>query len=63
MGLSLMQAVIGGIGMYLADVPGASLLTIAILVLGIIQIGRLLVVAPVIFWAWTDPCDAGRRWR
>ncbi len=53
MGLSLMQAVIGGAGMYLADVPGASLLTIAILVLGIIQIGPLIVVAPVIFWAWT----------
>lgn len=53
MGLSLMQAVIGGFGMYLADVPGASLLTLAILVLGIIQIGPLIIVAPVIFWAWT----------
>lgn len=53
MGLSLMQAVIGGTGMYLADVPGASLLTLAILVLGIIQIGPLIIVAPVIFWAWT----------
>lgn len=53
MGLSLMQAVIGGFGMSLARVPGASLLTIAILVLGIIQIGPLIIVAPVIFWAWT----------
>ncbi|MEF3367373.1 AI-2E family transporter [Methylocystis sp. 9N] len=53
MGLSLMQALIGGVGMYLADVPGASLLTVAILVLGIVQIGPLLVVAPVVFWAWT----------
>jgi predicted PurR-regulated permease PerM len=53
MGLSVMQAVIGGVGMALADVPGANLLTIAILVLGIIQIGPLLVVAPVVFWAWT----------
>lgn len=53
MGLSLMQAMIGGLGMYLADVPGANLLSIAILVLGIVQIGPLLVVAPVIFWAWT----------
>lgn len=53
MGLSLMQAVIGEFGMYLADVPGASLLTLAILVLGIIQIGPLIIVAPVIFWAWT----------
>lgn len=53
MGLSLMQAVIGGLGMGLSEVPGANLLTIAILVLGIIQIGPLIVVAPVIFWAWT----------
>lgn len=53
MGLSIMQAVIGGIGMYVANVPGASLLTIAILVLGIVQIGPLIVVAPVVFWAWT----------
>jgi predicted PurR-regulated permease PerM len=53
MGLSIMQAVTGGVGMYLTNVPGASLLTIAILVLGIVQIGPLLVVAPVVFWAWT----------
>ncbi len=53
MGLSIMQAIIGGIGMFLANVPGASLLTIAILVLGIVQIGPLIVVAPVVFWAWT----------
>ncbi len=53
MGLSLMQAVIGGVGMSLSNVPGASLLMIAILVLGIVQIGPLPIVAPVIFWAWT----------
>lgn len=53
MGLSIMQAVIGGVGMFLAEVPGANLLTIAILVLGIVQIGPLIVVAPVVFWAWT----------
>ncbi|PPD43375.1 MAG: AI-2E family transporter [Methylocystis sp.] len=52
-GLSVMQAVIGGLGMWLADVPGANLLTITILVLGIVQIGPLIVVAPVVFWAWT----------
>ncbi len=53
MGLSLMQALVGGIGMYLAETPGWSLLTLTILVLGIIQIGPVLIVAPVIFWAWT----------
>jgi predicted PurR-regulated permease PerM len=34
-------------------VPGANLLTIGILVLGIVQIGPLVIVAPVVFWAWT----------
>lgn len=53
MGVSLLQAVIAGLGMWLAGVPGSSLLALAILVLGIVQIGPMLVVAPVIFWAWT----------
>jgi len=39
-GISLLQAVIGGVGMSLAGVPFASLLTFAILVLGIVQLGR-----------------------
>jgi predicted PurR-regulated permease PerM len=36
-----------------ATINAVSLLALAILVLGIIQIGPMLVVAPVIFWAWT----------
>ncbi len=52
-GISLMQAVLGGLGMSLAGVPGASFLTLAVLVLGIIQIGPLIIVAPLIMWSWT----------
>ena len=52
-GISLLQAVLGGIGMSLAGVPGTSLLTLAILVLGIIQIGQLIIVAPLVVWSWT----------
>ena len=52
-GISLLQAVLGGIGMSLAGVPGTSVLTLAILVLGIIQIGPLIVVAPLVVWSWT----------
>lgn len=52
-GISLLQAVLGGIGMSLAGVPGTSLLTFAILVLGIIQIGPLIIVAPLVVWSWT----------
>jgi predicted PurR-regulated permease PerM len=52
-GISLLKAVLGGIGMSLAGVPGTSLLTLAVLVLGIIQIGPLIIVAPLVVWSWT----------
>jgi predicted PurR-regulated permease PerM len=59
-GISLLQAVLGGIGMSLAGVPGTSLLTLAVLVLGIIQIGPLIIVAPLVVWSWTsDGARAG----
>jgi hypothetical protein len=51
-GVSLLQSVVGGIGMVFAGVPGASLLALAILVLGIVQIGSLIIVAPLIVWSW-----------
>ena len=51
-GISLLQSVLAGIGMAFAGVPGASLLALAILVLGIIQIGSLIVVAPLVVWSW-----------
>lgn len=53
-GVSLLQAAIGGLGLQLAGVPGASLLTLCILVLAIVQIGPLLVVAPSIVWSWME---------
>lgn len=53
-GVSLLQAALGGLGLQLAGVPGASLLTLCILVLAIVQIGPLLVVAPSIFWSWME---------
>lgn len=51
-GVSLMQAVIAGLSMALAGVPFTSVLTLAILVLGIVQIGPLIVVAPLAVWGW-----------
>ncbi|WP_018266250.1 AI-2E family transporter [Methylosinus sp. LW4] len=53
-GVSLLQAAIGGLGLQLAGAPGASLLTLCILVLAIVQIGPLMVVVPSIIWAWTE---------
>ena len=52
-GISLLQAIVAGAGMSFAGVPGASLLTLAILVLGIVQIGPGVVALPVVIWAWT----------
>lgn len=53
-GVSLLQAVIGGLGLQLAGVPGASLLTVCILVLAIVQIGPMLVVVPAVLWSWAE---------
>ncbi len=52
-GVSLLQAIVGGVGMSLAGLPGASILTFAILVLGIVQIGPTPIALVVIIWAWT----------
>ena len=51
-GVSLLQAVIGGAAMAAAGVPFASILTLAILVLGIVQLGPVLVVAPLAIWGF-----------
>lgn len=53
-GVSLLQAAVGGLGLQLAGAPGASLLTLCILVLAIVQIGPMLVVVPMIVWGWTS---------
>jgi predicted PurR-regulated permease PerM len=53
-GISLLQAVVAGIGMSLAAVPAASVLTLLVLILGIVQIGPGLVTVPVAIWAWTQ---------
>jgi predicted PurR-regulated permease PerM len=52
-GISAMQALLVGIGSMLAGVPGASLITSAVLICGIIQIGSSIIVIPLIIWSWT----------
>ncbi len=39
--------------MTLAGVPATNLLTSAVLILGIIQIGPSIVILPLIIWSWT----------
>jgi len=58
-GISLLESVVGGIGVALAGVPFASLLAVAILVLGIIQIGPLIIVLPLIVWGWFSLSTGG----
>ncbi len=51
-GISALQAFFAGIGFVAAGIPGASLITSAVLILGIIQIGPSIVVLPLIIWSW-----------
>ena len=51
-GVSLLQAFAAGIGLFVAGVPGASVITFAVLILGIIQVGPSVVLIPVIIWSW-----------
>jgi predicted PurR-regulated permease PerM len=51
-GISLLQALLAGIGLMVAGVPNAGLITFAVLLLGIIQIGPTLILVPVIAWYW-----------
>jgi predicted PurR-regulated permease PerM len=47
-----LQALLAGLGLVVAGVPGASLIAFGVLVLGIIQIGPTVIIIPVIIWTW-----------
>jgi predicted PurR-regulated permease PerM len=51
-GISALQALLVGLGVVVADIPGASLITSAALILGIIQIGPSIVIIPLVVWSW-----------
>jgi predicted PurR-regulated permease PerM len=51
-GISILQAFAAGIGLWLAGVPGASVITFGVLIFGIVQIGPSLIIIPVIVWSW-----------
>ena len=52
-GVSVLQALLAGIGLMVAGIPQASLITFAVLIFGIIQIGPAIILIPVIIWSWT----------
>jgi predicted PurR-regulated permease PerM len=51
-GVSLLQALLAGVGLIVAGFPAAGFLSFLILVLGIIQIDALLLIVPLIVWGW-----------
>ena len=51
-GVSALQALLVGPALVLAGVPGSSLLTSAVLILGIIQVGPWIVLFPLVVWSW-----------
>jgi len=51
-GISVLQALLAGLGIIAAGIPGASIITSAVLILGIIQIGPSIVLIPLIIWSW-----------
>ena len=51
-GSSVLQAFFAGLGLWAVGIPAASLITSAVLILGIIQIGPAIVLIPVIIWSW-----------
>jgi predicted PurR-regulated permease PerM len=52
-GISVLQALLAGIGLMMASVPAAGFLTFTVLIFGIIQIGPSIILIPVIIWSWT----------
>jgi predicted PurR-regulated permease PerM len=52
-GISALQALLAGVGLMAFNIPGANLITSAVLILGIVQIGPSIVLIPLIIWSWT----------
>jgi predicted PurR-regulated permease PerM len=51
-GISLLQALLAGLGLIVAGMPGAGLLSFLVLVLGIVQIGASIIMLLPIIWSW-----------
>ena len=52
-GISVLQSLLAGIGLMVAGIPHSSLITFAVLIFGIIQIGPSIILIPIIIWSWT----------
>ena len=52
-GVALLQGLLAGLGFLVAGVPGAGLLTLVCIVLGVIQVGVVIVLIPVVIWLFS----------
>ncbi len=57
---ALVQALLAGIGLWFCGIPHPALLTAITFILGIAQIGPVLVLAPAVFWLYWTGRAAGR---
>jgi len=53
-GVALVQSLLIGLGLIIGGVPGAGLLSLAVLMLAIVQVGAFPILVPVLIWAWLD---------
>ncbi len=53
-GVSAVQAFFAGVGLVVAGLPAATLIMLAVLILGIIQVGPSVVLIPLVLWSWTQ---------
>ncbi len=53
LGVAVIQAVLGGTGMYIMDIPGWGLWTVFIMILAVAQLPPLLVLIPAIFYVFS----------
>ena len=51
-GVSVLQALLVGIGLLVAGVHAAGLFSFLVVILGIVQIGPFIVVGPLVIWSW-----------
>lgn len=51
-GVALLQALLAGIGLIVAGVPAAGLISLSVLILAIIQVGSAIVIIPLVIWSF-----------
>lgn len=51
-GVALLQALLAGVGLIIAGVPAAGLISLLVVILGIIQVGSAVILVPVVIWSF-----------